>query len=65
MATGRLNGSSKFALCSSAEKPYQPGDPIPCPDAIEDDSESTWSMWDQATLPDSREDAETQPMGLY
>lgn len=64
MATGHLNRSRKSAHRSIADKPYQPGDPIPCPDAIEDDSDAAWTMWVQATQHGGWDDAETQPMGL-
>ncbi len=49
----------------SVESVYQPGDPIPCPDAVEDDSESAWALWNEAKrTPEDGGEADTQPMDL-
>lgn len=64
MTTAPLYRNRKSAHRAIVEKPYQPGDPIPCPDAIEDDSDATWTMWEQASQVGSWEEAETRPMGL-
>lgn len=58
------------------ERHYQPGDPIPVPDVIEDDPELAWKLWqashdeqangyaDTQPLVHPEDGEDTQPMGL-
>lgn len=72
-------GPRPAAPGTDAVKPghvYQPGDPIPVPEVIEDDPELAWKLWlethegqangyaDTQPMQPADEDDDTQPMGL-
>ncbi len=54
----------RYAAQSQPDGIYAPGDPIPVPDVIEEDSESVWKLWCQTREDHGDGYADTQPMGL-
>jgi hypothetical protein len=44
------------------ERPWEPGDPIPAPEAVHKDGESGWALWQEAAALQERRFAETAPM---
>lgn len=66
MATGTTRRANVSGYRSNRDLAYEPGAPIPCPEAFEDDSESAWVLWNKANRgADDWDDADTQPMGLF
>jgi hypothetical protein len=44
------------------DRPWEPGDPIPAPEAVHKDGESGWALWQEAAALQERRFAETAPM---
>jgi hypothetical protein len=44
------------------DRPWEPGDSIPAPEAIQKDSESVWALWNEAHQQHEQRFAETAPM---
>lgn len=40
------------------------GDPIPVPDVLEDDTDASWELWQQASRDFDFDDRDTMPMDL-
>lgn len=46
----------------SLDRPWEPGDPIPVPEAIHQDGDSAWALWNEVEQQHQRRFADTAPL---
>ena len=44
------------------DRPWEPGDPIPAPEAVHEDGDSAWALWNEVAQQHDRRFADTAPM---